>query len=65
MPGCKRPESDAPAAGADARQWNDIVGIIKQQGAALDVAYLTQWAHVLGVRDLLERVLVEAGLNQP
>jgi hypothetical protein len=50
---------------SSARQWNDILGIIKQQGAALDVAYLTQWAHVLRVHDLLERVLVEADLNQP
>jgi hypothetical protein len=45
------------------RQWNDILGIIRQQGAALDVAYLTQWADVLGVRDLLEQALVEVGLT--
>jgi hypothetical protein len=50
---------------SSARQWNDILGIIRQQGAALDVPYLTHWADVLGVRDLLERALVEAGLNQP
>ncbi len=50
---------------SSARQWNDILGIIKQQGAALDVPYLAQWADVLGVRDLLERALVEAGLKRP
>src|SRR6266704_2497352 len=50
---------------SSARQWNDILGIIKQQGAALDVPYLGQWADVLGVRDLLERALVEAGLKRP
>src|SRR5262249_41440248 len=50
---------------SSARQWNDILGIIKQQGLALDLTYLGQWADVLGVRDLLDRALVEAGLKQP
>jgi hypothetical protein len=50
---------------SSARQWNDILGIVKQQGIALDLTYLGQWADVLGVRDLLERVLAEAGLKQP
>jgi hypothetical protein len=50
---------------SSARQWNDILGIMKQQGAALDVPYLAQWADALRVRDLLERALVEASLNQP
>jgi len=49
----------------DDTEWNDMLGIIKQQGAALDVPYLTHWADVLGVRDLLEQALVEAGLKQP
>ena len=47
------------------RQWNDILGIMRQQGAALDVPYLAQWADVLGVRDLLEQAMVEAGFKQP
>jgi hypothetical protein len=46
------------------RQWNDILGIVKRQGAALDLDYLAQWADALGVRDQLERALVEAGLKQ-
>lgn len=50
---------------SSARQWNDILGIMKQQGIVLDFTYLGQWADVLGVRDLLERALVEAGLKQP
>ncbi len=50
---------------SSARQWNDILGIMKQQGVALDFPYLAQWADVLGVRELLERALVEAGLKQP
>jgi hypothetical protein len=47
------------------RQWNDILGILKRQGAALDLGYLARWADALGVRDQLERALVEAGLKQP
>jgi hypothetical protein len=47
------------------RQWNDILGIIKQQGTALDIPYLAHWADVLGVRELLEQALVEAGFKQP
>ncbi len=44
------------------RQWNDILGIMRQQGTALDLAYMQQWADTLGVRDLLEKALAEAGL---
>jgi hypothetical protein len=50
---------------SSSRQWNDILGIMKQQGAALDFPYLAQWADVLGVRDLLDQALVEAGFKQP
>ncbi len=44
------------------RQWNDLLGILKRQGASLDLAYLNRWAAALGVSDLLEQLLREAGL---
>ena len=45
------------------RQWNDILGVLKVQGTHLDMAYLQRWAAVLQVSDLLERALVDAGLE--
>lgn len=44
------------------QQWRDISAVLKVQGAALDREYLSQWAHVLGIADLLRRALVDAGL---
>jgi hypothetical protein len=46
------------------RQWNDILGVLKVQGTALDMDYLQHWAAVLDVTDLLERALVDAGLTE-
>ena len=39
------------------RQWRDILGILKTQSGALDIAYLRKWAQELGVKDLLELAL--------
>lgn len=47
------------------RQWKDLVGILKRQGARLDLVYLHRWATDLGVNDLLEQALKEAGLLHP
>jgi hypothetical protein len=44
------------------RQWNDILGVLKVKGTALDMAYLQRWAKALQVTDLLKRALVEAGM---
>jgi hypothetical protein len=43
------------------RQWNDILGVLREQGAALDLGYLRQWADALSIRDLLEQAFVDAG----
>jgi hypothetical protein len=42
------------------RQWQDVLGVVAVQGAALDVEYLRQAADALSVGDLLHRALLEA-----
>lgn len=42
------------------KQWRDILGVVKTQGPALDVAYLRTMAPALGVQELLEYALVGA-----
>jgi hypothetical protein len=42
-----------------ARQWNDVLGVVRIQEGRLDLAYLREWAPRLGVADWLERALVE------
>jgi hypothetical protein len=41
------------------RQWNDLRGVLKISGSRLDLAYMREWAPVLKVSDLLERLLAE------
>ena len=48
--------------GVSDRQWNDVLGVLKVQGATLDRAYLDEWARELGLTDLLRRALDDAGL---
>ena len=45
---------------AVARQWRDIIGIIRVQGTQLDRAYLRLNAPVLNVGALLQRAFDEA-----
>ncbi len=46
--------------GVSDRQWNDILGVLRVQGASLDTDYLEYWAAELEVADLLERARSEA-----
>ena len=43
------------------RQWRDVVEVLRQSRAVLDVAYLDVWAGRLGVEGLLGRARGEAG----
>ena len=47
------------------RQYRDALGVAKAQRSALDLAYLAHWADDLGVTDLLNRLLQDAGLCLP
>lgn len=40
------------------RQWADILGVLRVQGAGLDVAYLDRWAAHFEIEDLLMRARV-------
>lgn len=42
------------------RQWSDVLGVLRVQGDALDAEYLSRWAGILSVADLLEKAHVEA-----
>ncbi len=42
------------------RQWRDILGVLKVQGASLDLAYLERTATILGLSELLARARSEA-----
>jgi len=44
------------------RQWRDVQGVLRLQASRLDRAYLRRWAPELGIDDLLQRALNEAGL---
>jgi hypothetical protein len=43
------------------RQWTDVIGVLRAGGDGLDRAYLQRWANSIGVEDLLERALRDAG----
>jgi hypothetical protein len=43
------------------QQWRDILGILKLQRTALDLDYLTQWAHILELSAELEQAFLDSG----
>jgi hypothetical protein len=48
--------------GVSERQWNDILGVIKVQGKALDLDYLNEWAKRSGIEDLLSQAFADSGM---
>jgi hypothetical protein len=50
---------------ASYRQWDDVLGILCNRGAALDEDYLRRWARHLQLEDLLDRAVSEAPLRRP
>ena len=49
--------------GISNRQWNDILEMMKEKHAVLDIAYLRQSAPMLGVADVLEKAFNDASLQ--
>ena len=47
---------------ASDRPWRDVLGVMKASGPALDRDYLRRWAAELGVGELLQSALAQAGL---
>ncbi len=45
------------------RQWRDVLGVLKVQHDHIDQALMRRWATRLGIDDLVERALIEAGLQ--
>lgn len=45
------------------RQWRDVCGLLKLQVGNLDERYLAEWAHTLGVADLLVRAQRDTGTS--
>ncbi|MFC2172856.1 hypothetical protein ACFLU6_09525 [Acidobacteriota bacterium] len=43
--------------GTSDRQWEDALGVLKVQGNALDLSYMTTWSEKLGITDLLQKAL--------
>jgi len=44
------------------RQWLDLSGVLKVQAPNLDLPYLRGWAQTLGLAELLDRALSDAGI---
>jgi hypothetical protein len=49
--------------GVSDHQWNDVLGVLKARSGTLDAGYLRHWANELGLTDLLERAVRDAGVT--
>jgi hypothetical protein len=48
--------------GVSDHQWSDVLGVLKARSGTLDAGYLRHWAGALGLTDLLDRAIHEAGV---
>jgi hypothetical protein len=48
--------------GISDRQWDDILNVLKNRADTLDRPYMAEWAANLGISDLLDRAIGDAGL---
>jgi hypothetical protein len=51
--------------GGSERQIADVAGILRTQGADVDVEYVKRWAAVLGIQSEWERASTQASVAQP
>lgn len=49
--------------GVSDRQWRDLVGVLKVQANRIDRNYLAHWSGELGLAELLQRALKDAGAS--
>jgi len=47
-------------SGHSERQWDDVLGILTVQAESLDFEYLTKWAGIIGINELLTKVMAES-----
>jgi len=47
------------------RQWRDLLGILQVQWQRLDRPYIDRWATELGLRELLDEAIADAGRSLP
>jgi hypothetical protein len=60
---CARELAMCPDGLLNDAEWNDLLGVLKVQGTALDLAQLTYWSQVLGAGHLLPQALFDADLS--
>ncbi len=46
------------------QKWKDVLAVLKVQSFSIDLDYLQNWAPQVGVADLLDKALDEAGFNE-
>ena len=46
-----------------AKQWRDVVAVLRISGPVLDLPYMERWAVELGIDDLLRRALLQSQLR--